>query len=203
MAEGEQQVPQVHEEEDDDDEPKNAYKPPAEKSIDEILKTDTEDESLKKYKETLLGKGSVIVFPENPHKVIMDKMSITVEGMPDKEIDLTDVKNLNGMKFVVKEGAKYRLKISFYVQREIVSGLKFCNKISRKIVSSKADHMAGSYGPSEKMHTYQTPEDEFPSGMLARGTYDVQSCFKDDDKNDILAWKWKFEIKKEWEKEKE
>ena len=31
------------------------YKPPPEKTIDEILAADTEDESLKKYKEALLG----------------------------------------------------------------------------------------------------------------------------------------------------
>ena len=35
------------------------YKPPAEKTIDEILKADQEDEALKKYKATLLGKAFV------------------------------------------------------------------------------------------------------------------------------------------------
>ena len=34
------------------------YKTPAFKSLDEIMKQDTEDESLKKYKEQLLGGGS-------------------------------------------------------------------------------------------------------------------------------------------------
>ena len=50
---GEQQAQQV---EDVEDETKAAeYKAPAPKSIEEILNTDKEDESLKKYKETLLG----------------------------------------------------------------------------------------------------------------------------------------------------
>ncbi len=31
------------------------YRPPAEKSIDDIVKTDGEDEALQKYKEALLG----------------------------------------------------------------------------------------------------------------------------------------------------
>ena len=39
-----------------EEEVKSTYKPPAEKSMDEILKADEEDESLKKYKEQLLGK---------------------------------------------------------------------------------------------------------------------------------------------------
>ena len=40
------------------------YKPPPEKTIEEILEADKEDESLRKYKETLLGEakgGSVVV----------------------------------------------------------------------------------------------------------------------------------------------
>lgn len=40
------------------------YKPPPEKTIEQILETDKEDESLQKYKETLLGEakaGGVIV----------------------------------------------------------------------------------------------------------------------------------------------
>jgi Rho GDP-dissociation inhibitor len=53
MAESEDQSPQV--EEVDDDESKLAYKPPAEKTIEEILEQDKDDESLIKYKQTLLG----------------------------------------------------------------------------------------------------------------------------------------------------
>lgn len=40
------------------------YKPPPEKTIEEILETDKDDESLRKYKEKLLGEaktGTVIV----------------------------------------------------------------------------------------------------------------------------------------------
>lgn len=50
MAEGEPDVTGVEEEE-----TKVAYKPPAEKSISDIIKTDEDDESLRKYKEQLLG----------------------------------------------------------------------------------------------------------------------------------------------------
>lgn len=40
------------------------YKPPPEKTIEQILETDKEDESLRKYKETLLGEaksGGIVV----------------------------------------------------------------------------------------------------------------------------------------------
>lgn len=40
---------------DDDDEIDTNYKPPPEKSIEELLNSDKEDASLQKYKEKLLG----------------------------------------------------------------------------------------------------------------------------------------------------
>lgn len=40
---------------DDDEEVDSSYKPPPEKSIEELLSADKEDESLQKYKEKLLG----------------------------------------------------------------------------------------------------------------------------------------------------
>lgn len=48
----------------EDLEVETTYKPPPEKSIEQILEADKEDESLRKYKETLLGEaktGGVVV----------------------------------------------------------------------------------------------------------------------------------------------
>jgi len=47
---------------DDHDAPEETpgYKPPAPKSMEEILKSDADDESLRKYKESLLGAGSAV-----------------------------------------------------------------------------------------------------------------------------------------------
>lgn len=50
--------------EEDEQEIDARYKPPPEKSIEEIVATDQEDESLRKYKEALLGEakeGKIIV----------------------------------------------------------------------------------------------------------------------------------------------
>lgn len=47
-----------------EDENDSNYRPPPEKTIEEILETDKEDESLRKYKEKLLGDaktGTVVV----------------------------------------------------------------------------------------------------------------------------------------------
>merc|ERR1712221_21829 len=55
------------------------YQPPPEKSIDEMLKTDEDDEALQKYKASLLGdgvsgSGAVVVDPSDPRKVILKMM---------------------------------------------------------------------------------------------------------------------------------
>lgn len=49
---------------DTDNEVDSSYKPPPEKTIEQILQADQDDESLRKYKEALLGEaqaGGVIV----------------------------------------------------------------------------------------------------------------------------------------------
>mmetsp|Transcript_1744 Transcript_1744/g.2813 ORF Transcript_1744/g.2813 Transcript_1744/m.2813 type:complete len:201 (-) Transcript_1744:1153-1755(-) len=199
MAEAEDK-PTVEDEHEDDPN----YKPPAQKSVKEIVEADQEDESLRKYKESLLGgaiKEVKAPFPDDPRNVIVSKLSLVVEGRTDKELDLTgDISKLKEKVFTIKEGAKYRMKVSFYVQREIVSGLRYEQKTSRKgIQVDKSKFMVGSYGPKETAHEYLTPVDEAPSGMLVRGSYTVESKFTDDDRNSILEWKWKFEIKKDWD----
>lgn len=75
-----------------DDEDVNNYKPPPEKSLNEIINADKEDESLKKYKEALLGnatKDEVIVDQTNPNRVIVKSLGLMVDGRPDVVLDLS------------------------------------------------------------------------------------------------------------------
>jgi hypothetical protein len=50
--------------------------------------------------------------------------------------------------------------------------------------------MLGSYGPNGTAHVAQTPLEEAPSGMLARGHYTVKSKFVDDYNESFLEWEW-------------
>ncbi|XP_046384545.1 rho GDP-dissociation inhibitor 2 isoform X2 [Ischnura elegans] len=113
----------------------STYKPPPEKTIEEILEADKEDESLRKYKETLLGEakaGKVIVEPDDPRKVIVKKLALCVADRPDMELDLSgDLTQLKKQVFVIKEGVSYKIRIDFVVQREIVHGLKYIQKTYR------------------------------------------------------------------------
>ncbi|KAK3927889.1 Rho GDP-dissociation inhibitor 1 [Frankliniella fusca] len=179
------------------------YKPPPEKTIEEILAADKEDESLRKYKEALLGdakSGAVIFDPNDERKVIVKKLALCVPDRPDMELDLSgDLSQLKKQVFTIKEGVSYRIRIDFIVQREIVHGLKYVQKTYRMGVPvDKMTHMVGSYPPKLEIQSYTTPAEDAPSGMMARGSYTVQSLFTDDDKHEHLKWEWSFEIKKDW-----
>jgi len=202
MAEEEETLAPVDVEHEDDPN----YQPPPEKSIDDMVQADKGDESLEKYKAALLGaavagSGSIVVEPEDPRKVIVKKLSLVSEGREDSTIDLTqDLQTIKSKSFILKEGVKFRIKIDFIVQREIVHGLKYVQKTYRAgIPVDKMSHMVGSYAPKMEAQSYMTPPEDAPSGMLKRGTYNVHSLFTDDDKNEHLKWEWSIEIKKDWD----
>ncbi|KAB0794017.1 hypothetical protein PPYR_13637 [Photinus pyralis] len=189
--------------EDFDHETDSTYKPPPEKTIEEILATDQEDESLRKYKQALLGQaesGTVIVEPDDPRKVIVKKLVLVVADRPEVSLDLTgDISKLKKETFAIKEGISYRIRIEFIVQREIVHGLKYVQKTYKLgLPVDKMTHMVGSYAPKSEMQSYTTPPEDAPSGMMTRGNYTVHSLFTDDDKHEHLKWEWSFDIKKDW-----
>ncbi|KAM0691727.1 hypothetical protein Q7P36_007926 [Cladosporium allicinum] len=175
------------------------------KTIDEYQKLDENDESLRKWKESLgLGSGNTISDPNDPRKVILLSLGLEVEGRPDIVIDLTQkgaLDTLNKKPFTIKEGATFRMKARFRVQHEILSGMKYVQVVSRMGAKTKMQEMIGSYSPN----TTDKPEYEkkfesetAPSGMLFRGHYEAVSVFTDDDKNEYLKFKWAFDIKKDW-----
>ena len=139
MAEEEETLAPVDVDHEDDPN----YQPPPEKSIDDMLQADKDDESLQKYKAALLGgavagSGAIVVEPDDPRKVIVKKLSLIVEGREDSTIDLTqDLKTIKSKSFTLKEGVKFRIKIDFIVQREIVHGLKYVQKTYRYKVQTQ------------------------------------------------------------------
>lgn len=189
---------------DQDDEPN--YQAPAVKTIDDMLEADKEDASLQQYKATLLGSatagsGAVVVDDSDPRKVIVKSLVLIVEGREDVNMDLTeDLSVVKTKKFVIKEGIKFRIRIDFQVQREIVHGLKYIQKTYRAgIPVDKMTHMVGSYAPNTELYSTLTPVEDAPSGMMKRGTYSVNSLFTDDDKSEHLKWDWSIDIKKDWD----
>lgn len=177
------------------------YQAPAQKSLDDIQNLDADDESLVKYKQTLLAGVDPDAAPaDDPRRVVVKSMAFVVDGRDDVVLDLMgDLGALKERSLIVKEGIEFRLQLTFRVQHEIVSGLKYHHTISRKgITVDKQSYMVGSYPPKAESHTFTCPADEAPKGMMARGNYKIKSKFIDDDKNVHLAWEWSMDIKKDW-----
>ncbi|XP_018419902.1 PREDICTED: rho GDP-dissociation inhibitor 2 isoform X2 [Nanorana parkeri] len=192
----------THEVDDDDEvDSKVNYKPPPQKSMQEIQEMDKDDESLAKYKKSLLGEGPVVAEPSVPN-VTVTRLTLVCETAPAPiTMDLTqDLDKLKKTTFVLKEGCEYRVKISFKVCKEIVSGLKYVQHTYRTGVKvAKATFMVGSYGPRAEEYEFLTPLEEAPKGMLSRGTYHNKSFFTDDDNHNHLTWEWNLSIRKEWD----
>ncbi|KAG1967803.1 rho GDP-dissociation inhibitor [Pimephales promelas] len=135
MADKEKDVPVVE----DEDEPDLNYQPPAQKSLQEIQELDKDDESLNKYKQTLLGSGPVVADPTIPN-VQVTRLTLMCDQAPGPiTMDLTgDLDALKKKSFTMKEGVDYRVKIHFKVNRDIVSGLKYVHLTYRKGLRRKS-----------------------------------------------------------------
>eukprot|EP01083_Nonionella_stella_P033237 91006_1 len=172
------------------------YKVGKKVGVQELMQKDADDESLAKYKAELLGtaESAQILEPDNPNCVIIRRFGVVVGNEEKYGFEPSD-----DMTFVLKEGCEYQLRIEFHVQRDIVSGLKYDNKVYKKIVRVVHDtQMVGSYAPANDKYTWTSEIEEAPSGFLARGDYKAVILLLDDDKNQYGKIEYKFSIKKDW-----
>lgn len=198
----------------DDDELTAGYKAPAEKPVSDIVNMDQDDESLQKYKKSLLGDSLGGAAVTGKRDVTFEHMIIAVEGREDICLDLSgDCSKLKNTPVILKEKAKYHLKFKYFVKGDIVAGLQMKTVIKRmgKQVE-KFTYMLGSFPPQEGPLEFTGKEEEAPGGMVHRGKYTVHCKFFDDDKNKdgknsdpvpYLDFTWALEIKKHWPEEKE
>ncbi|KND02535.1 uncharacterized protein SPPG_02993 [Spizellomyces punctatus DAOM BR117] len=179
------------------------YKPPEKKTVAELAQLDAQDESLRKWKESLGLKTEAAGPVDDPRKVVVLSLGMESPGRPDVSVDLSTadaIAKLKDQQMTIKEGVEYRLKVKFKVQHDVVSGLKYLHVVKRKgIRVDKMEEMLGSYGPAAEPYEKKFLTEEAPSGMLARGHYEVKSKFVDDDGTSHLEWSWSFDIKKEWD----
>lgn len=73
-----------------------------------------------------------------------DPSPVQVEGRPDIVIDLSQpgaVEHLKEKSFTIKEGATFRIKVTFKVQHQVLSGLKYVQVVKRMGVSNKTQEM--------------------------------------------------------------
>ena len=182
----------------------------AKKSLSDILKADNEDESLRKYKESLLGtaaSGGAAGDASDPRRFYVTELRIMFDPSESKEdivFELDTPEKLQQLKktgIVLKEGAKYKYKISFRVQHDIVPGIKFVNKVKKMMFSEKEELVIGSHAPAADPHIFEFPRfhySEAPSGMMYRGTYTVVNTFIDSDGTEHQKLDYELKIKSSW-----
>ncbi|THU54214.1 hypothetical protein C4D60_Mb10t22690 [Musa balbisiana] len=149
-------------------------------------------------------KGPVELGPQIALKeqLEMDKiqdLTILAPDRPDVVLPIPFVPDAKGFAFALKDGSRYRLKFSFTVSNNIVSGLRYTNtvwKTGMKVDSTKV--MLGTFSPQKEPYTYELEEEATPAGYFARGSYSAKTKFVDDDGKCYLDMTYYFEIRKDW-----
>ncbi|XP_022642896.1 rho GDP-dissociation inhibitor 1 isoform X2 [Vigna radiata var. radiata] len=169
----ESSVAATTEDEDDDEERKIELGPQC--TLKEQLEKDKDDESLRRWKEQLLGSVDINSVGETlePSVKILS-LAIKAAGRPD-------------IVLAIPEGGNPK-------------GLKYTNtvwKTGMKVDSTK--EMIGTFSPQAEPYTHEMPEETTPSGMFARGAYTARSKFVDDDNKCYLEINYTFDIRKDWQ----
>lgn len=176
------------------------------KNVAEILAKDAEDESLRKYKESLLGAAAHgdLGNTSDPRRLVIEEFRICFapeENLPDIVHNLSTPEGLAQLQrdgISMKEGSKFKFRISFRVQHEIISGIRFINKVTR-LLSETEELVLGSYPPASVPHVFEFPKwgfNEAPKGMMLRGKYAVSNSFVDSDKVKHLEFGYDLSIVK-------
>jgi Rho GDP-dissociation inhibitor len=157
MASGDQ----VKHDQDSDDENStiHGYKAPQKMDIGAIVAKDEDDESLTRYKKLLLGNANngkqtenKLIDSNDSRVVLPIRITLLFENhKPDVTFELKgsleQIRDLHSKRTVtIKEGETYRTQLEYYVQRDIVTGLKLVNKVlkARTITVDKSKYMIGN-----------------------------------------------------------
>ncbi|PVG04542.1 rho GDP-dissociation inhibitor [Serendipita vermifera] len=176
------------------------------KTAEELANLDKEDESLAKWKASLgLGPGGVALAEGAGPQVTVETLFLNSPTLPPGKTISLDLTNPEGLKHTtvnIKEGVDFSVGITFKVNYGITSGVRYIQVVKRTgIKVDKLEQMLGSYAPSPDGSAYTKlfPEEESPSGLLARsGSYNVRSRVIDDDGHIYADFEWSFKLTKEW-----
>ncbi|XP_019054209.1 PREDICTED: rho GDP-dissociation inhibitor 1-like [Nelumbo nucifera] len=159
---------------------------------------DLDDESLRRWKEKLLGCVQEDLNGQMEPEVTFHSIGIISEDCGEISTPLpVDEKQSSRVLFTLREGSQYRLKLTFIVKHNIVSGLAYSNTVWKGgIQVDQTRGMLGTFAPQREPYIHCLEEETTPTGVLARGTYLAKLKFEDDDKRCHLELNYSFEIKK-------
>ncbi|OIS96391.1 PREDICTED: rho GDP-dissociation inhibitor 1-like [Nicotiana attenuata] len=150
--------------------------------------------------EQLLGTvdGSAVEENQDP-EVQEPRLYIICPGRSDMELSEPFISSPKDCLFTLKEGSRYKLKFSFTVSNNVVSGLKYINTTWKSGVRvDKSQVMLGNFSPRKEPYVYELEEDVTPSGVFARGLYSARTQVIDDKERCYVDIKYYFEIQKQW-----
>lgn len=90
--------------------------------------------------------------------------------VPDDHAEISfnlggSIEKLKDHVVTLKEGSSYRIKLEFYVQRDIISGLRFVQSSYKgPIRTDKSVYMLGSRAPKGELQEYTSEKEITPSG---------------------------------------
>ena len=154
-----------------------------------LMKADAEDESLRRYKETLMGAAAHgdLGDASDPRRVVIEEFRIIFEdpSVSDIVADLSTEAGLamlrkDGVK--VKEGSNFKFSIKFRINHSIVDGLMYTYSLTRMGFGDIDTVVLGSYAPQSQPHCFEYPRrawEQAPKGMMFRGKYTARCKFED------------------------
>ncbi|KAF5810501.1 putative Rho protein GDP-dissociation inhibitor [Helianthus annuus] len=166
--------------------------------LKEQLDKDKDDESLRRWKEKLLGCVEGDLNGEKDPEVKFLSIGVISKDVGEITCPLPVKESQSGRPlFTLREGVPYRLKLTFTVLHNIVSGLTCINTAWKGgIQVDRIKSMLGTFAPQKDAYVEMLDEETTPSGILARGIYTAKLRFEDDDKRCHLELDYSFEIKK-------
>ncbi|THG05406.1 hypothetical protein TEA_002125 [Camellia sinensis var. sinensis] len=140
-----------------------------------LEETAPDDESLRRWKEKLLGCVEEDLNEQMEPEVIFHSIGIISDDFGEISTPIPVDETKDGrVLFTLKEGSEYRLKLAFTVLHNIVSGLMYTNTVWKgglRVTVDQSKGMLGTFAPQREPYVHTLDEDTAPSGVLARGTY--------------------------------
>jgi Rho GDP-dissociation inhibitor len=173
--------------------------------LKEQLEKNKEDESLRRWKEQLLGYAASLDtigdgFHSDHPEVKVSRLGISAKGREELELPLpltTTTNTPQGHAFSLKEASHYQLKFIFTV-RITLSPVSLASIQCGKL-ASWSKRCTPCLGPSLHNRSLMfTFWQNSPSGAFARGPYSARTQFIDDDGTVCLDVNYSFEICKDW-----
>ena len=174
-------------------------------SAADIVKNE-KDPSLVAYLKSLGIDPDYVPPKDDPRRVVISEFAVLFKERDPVVLKLTtdeDIQKAKKTPIHIKEGAEFKMRVTFRVQHMPVLGLRILNTVSKlgKQVASD-EEMLGSYPPQNEFNSLELPKNDWneaPTGMLARGEYKSNVKFYDDDKVTHLQFDYLIKIVKEWE----